>query len=60
MSANQQDHSTRRAIWWTRSFARPLQTEFASDDLGTPDDMRDLLEQADKRLGPLSDRRNKD
>ncbi|MFT3723514.1 MAG: hypothetical protein QM773_08005 [Hyphomonadaceae bacterium] len=58
MSAHSQDHSTRRAIWWTRAFARPLQTEFASDESGMPEDLQDLLEQADRRLGASTDPRH--
>lgn len=45
------DPSTRRVLWWARSFGRPLQNEFtpANDEL--PEDLSELLEQADRRIG---------
>lgn len=60
MTAHRQDHSIRRAIWWTRSFARPLQMEFASEDSRTPEDLQDLLEQADRRVAASTDPRSED
>ena len=60
MAAHWQDHSIRRAIWWTRAFARPLQMEFASEDSQTPENLQDLLEQADRRLAASTDPRSED
>lgn len=52
------DPSTRRTLWWARSFGRPLQNEFAvnQDDTSTeiPEEFSQLLEMADKRLGDVS------
>jgi hypothetical protein len=53
MSARPQDPSVRRAIWWTRSFARPLQNSFTPEDGDMPEEFRDLLEEADQRRKPL-------
>jgi len=44
------DPSTRRVLWWARSFGRPLQNEFIPATDETPDELSKLLELADKRL----------
>ena len=44
------DPSTRRVLWWARSFGRPLQTTFAPANDETPEELSELLELADKRL----------
>jgi hypothetical protein len=49
MSGSLQQLSERRAIWWARSFSRPLQARFTADEDDTPDDLRALLEMADVR-----------
>ena len=52
------DTSTRRILWWARSFGRPLQDKFALNKGDTPDEISDefneLLEMADKRLADTS------
>lgn len=50
MTTAMPDPSTRRVLWWARSFGRPLQNEFlpANDEL--PEDLCELLAQADRRL----------
>lgn len=45
------DPSTRRALWWARSFGRPLQNEFMPANDETPEDLSELLKEADKRIG---------
>jgi hypothetical protein len=51
MTTAMSDPSTRRVLWWARSFGRPLQDEFepATDEM--PDELSELLEMADKRIG---------
>ncbi|HOY78007.1 MAG TPA: hypothetical protein PLN33_09380 [Hyphomonadaceae bacterium] len=44
------DPSTRRVLWWARSFGRPLQNEFAQNAGETPDELTQLLEMADRRI----------
>jgi hypothetical protein len=51
MSANHQVQSTRRVLWWARSFGRPLQATFTPDNRDTQDEFEALLEMADERLG---------
>lgn len=51
MTTAMTDPSTRRVLWWARSFGRPLQDEFTPSADETPDELNELLEIADKRLG---------
>lgn len=51
MSANTQELSTRRVLWWARSFGRPLQSTFSAPEQDIPEDFSTLLEMADERLG---------
>ncbi|RYG35532.1 MAG: hypothetical protein EON93_06410 [Burkholderiales bacterium] len=44
------DPSTRRALWWARSFGRPLQEQFTPANDETPDELNELLQLADKRM----------
>lgn len=44
------DPSTRRVLWWARSFGRPLQNEFVENSGETPGEFNQLLEMADKRI----------
>lgn len=48
------DPSTRRVLWWARSFGRPLQNEFVKNSGETPDEFNQLLEIADKRINESS------
>ncbi len=50
MNTSMPDPSTRRVLWWARSFGRPLQTTFAPANDETPEELSELLELADKRL----------
>lgn len=54
MTSAMPDPSTRRVLWWARSFGRPLQAEFIPSTDETPDELSQLLEMADKRLGDQS------
>jgi len=56
------EQSTRRVLWWARSFGRPLQSEFAPSPSETqdnvPDEFNELLEMADKRIGSARENGN--
>lgn len=54
MSPQLPEQSTRRVLWWARTFGRPLQAEFTANETDTPDDFNDLLALADERLNKQS------
>jgi hypothetical protein len=58
MCAQAQEPSTRRVMWWARSFGRPLQATFSELDQDTPEDFSALLEKADQRLGQSQSQRD--
>ena len=50
MTNTMPDPSTRRVLWWARSFGRPLQNTFAPANDEIPEEFSELLKQADKLL----------
>lgn len=50
MSTTAQEPSTRRVMWWARSFGRPLQSTFSTPELDIPEEFSALLEMADERV----------
>lgn len=58
MTTAMSEPSTRRVLWWARSFGRPLQDEFGADQGETPDELDELLAMADKRLGDTANKKD--